>query len=544
MKKLLLSLTLAAAAFGAAAQSYTDALLLSDVTYYGTARSVAMGNAFTALGGDLGSIGINPAGSAVNSFSQLTVTPGVSINAIAANYNPAPALGNNGSTSRNSWARATLPNVGFTLNVNTKNRSGLKNVTIGFLGNATACYTGDLRASGINDQSSYMGYLAALANESGLSADALGGNFVSDTWLWPAQIGFQTGMINSNGTDYVGCAQATARDILGNYPVVSKLTQEFNRVRKGHKHDMIFNVGFNISDVFFVGANLTVVNARVDQTRIFREEAPGGINLIVDGEQDTFRSMKMEEWNVVDATGFHAKIGVIAVPLPGLRVGAAIQTPTSLVIKEEWNLAGDIWCNKHYDAYPNEPNVYQYRLRMPFRASFGAAYALPGIGLISADYEITDFSTMRYTEMRGRQEGGFASTNNISRQFTGVQHNVRVGAEARLGQSLSLRAGYNLKTSPEYERYDGAGNLVNPYSYDGTQSLGGKVAIKSLTHAISAGVGYSSPGSFFFDAALRANLLPEDYVYPYPTYGVGIDSPEIASVSTLWDVVMTIGWRF
>ena len=45
MKKILLSLSLAAAAVLAAAQDYTDALLLSESNYYGTARSVAMGNA-------------------------------------------------------------------------------------------------------------------------------------------------------------------------------------------------------------------------------------------------------------------------------------------------------------------------------------------------------------------------------------------------------------------------------------------------------------------------------------------------------------------
>ena len=59
-----------AAAASAAAQDMYDALRYSDYNYYGTARTIGMGNAVTALGGDLGSIGINPAGSAVNSYSQ------------------------------------------------------------------------------------------------------------------------------------------------------------------------------------------------------------------------------------------------------------------------------------------------------------------------------------------------------------------------------------------------------------------------------------------------------------------------------------------
>ena len=48
-------------------------------TYYGTARSIALGGAMTALGGDLGSVTYNPAGSAVNHYSQFTITPAVSV---------------------------------------------------------------------------------------------------------------------------------------------------------------------------------------------------------------------------------------------------------------------------------------------------------------------------------------------------------------------------------------------------------------------------------------------------------------------------------
>ena len=75
MKKIFITVLLAGAAIGAGAQSMYDALNFSENRYYGTARSLAMGNAFTALGGDPGSIGINPAGSAVARYSQVTITP-------------------------------------------------------------------------------------------------------------------------------------------------------------------------------------------------------------------------------------------------------------------------------------------------------------------------------------------------------------------------------------------------------------------------------------------------------------------------------------
>ena len=61
--------------FASLAQTAYDAFLFSETNYEGTARTVAMGNAFTALGGDLGSVAINPAGSAVAKYSQISLTP-------------------------------------------------------------------------------------------------------------------------------------------------------------------------------------------------------------------------------------------------------------------------------------------------------------------------------------------------------------------------------------------------------------------------------------------------------------------------------------
>ena len=63
MKKTALILSLMTMAAGAgSAQTIYDALRYSESNYEGTARTLAMGNAFTALGGDLGAVTINPAG--------------------------------------------------------------------------------------------------------------------------------------------------------------------------------------------------------------------------------------------------------------------------------------------------------------------------------------------------------------------------------------------------------------------------------------------------------------------------------------------------
>ena len=81
MKKTAITILLAVTSVCVHAQSAYDALRFSENNYEGTARSVAMGNAFTALGGDLGAVTINPAGSAVAKYSQITLTPGLTFSA-------------------------------------------------------------------------------------------------------------------------------------------------------------------------------------------------------------------------------------------------------------------------------------------------------------------------------------------------------------------------------------------------------------------------------------------------------------------------------
>ena len=60
MKKILLAFVMMLSVFFAGAQTTYDAVRFSEENLYGTARSIALGNAVTALGGDLGSIGLNP----------------------------------------------------------------------------------------------------------------------------------------------------------------------------------------------------------------------------------------------------------------------------------------------------------------------------------------------------------------------------------------------------------------------------------------------------------------------------------------------------
>ena len=127
MRKTAICIILALTAICGYAQTAYDALLFSEANYEGTARTTAMGNAFTALGGDLGSVTINPAGSAVAGYSQITLTPALTLSANTAQGVLPPV--NNGSLPyfenkmRSMDTRFSIPNFGVNLNFDTHRRS-------------------------------------------------------------------------------------------------------------------------------------------------------------------------------------------------------------------------------------------------------------------------------------------------------------------------------------------------------------------------------------------------------------------------------------
>ena len=101
-----------------------------------------------------------------------------------------------------------------------------------------------------------------------------------------------------------------------------------------------------------------------------------------------------------------------------------------------------------------------------------------------------------------------------------MTNNIRVGAEFRPTPAFALRAGYSYKNYAE--------KAAN---------------VKDLTHTASIGFGYSSPGSFFLDAAVRYSKLPDNWYYPYDDY-LDVRSPEVCVANNLMDVILTLGWRF
>ncbi|MBQ9597288.1 MAG: hypothetical protein IJR34_03435 [Bacteroidales bacterium] len=536
------------------AQTAYDALTLGQNQYGGTARTMAMGNAFTALGGDLGSIAINPAGSAVAGYSQIAVTPGLEIsNSLcrSTNYYGGPDAT---KVSQNK-ADFRLPNVSFNLNFGLGS-SILKNFNVSFSSNLSDSYTEQTLMGGNTNLSSYFGALAQAATFDKINAADLAADTHYERYPFDLVLGYNAYLfspIKNETNRYVGITEnATGPDAQGNYNISMReggmLKQAWGREVTGAKNDYIVNFGFNFLDKLFIGANIGLTTINRKYSDYFREAAVNPSIYDVTFEKTTGETVntywKDGSYNyslTMNGTGVYGKFGIIYVPTPWLRIGAAIQTPTTLNIVERYGASVSSSFDNAIFSSRLETGTFEnkYTLRTPMRANFGIAGVIAKRFILSADYEFCPYGDMVFQHNKINAEDWREVNQSVSSTL-GMGHSLRFGLEGRINSALSARLGYSITSNPSLSGVDGKNGLpINHFVNWG----------KHGENKICFGLGYNSKGSFFADLAAVARIYPTGFFYPYDDIrdkdgSVVVLAPEYVVNRTLWTVAVTIGWRF
>lgn len=495
---------------GVSAQTAGEALLFSQQHYEGTARTLAMGNAFTALGGDLGAIVINPASSAIYRYSQITLSPSIISSSGQAYY-----LGN---YSGDSFTRMAMSNLGFVMAFDTGNYSGLLNYNFGITLNRTNSFNSIMAARGRTDKSSLLGSIAAglsgvhvSALESTASYDA----FYNNNLSWPEVLAWETYLLANtpdSDYDYIGSTENIYDGSI--IEVGGHLDQTYFRKIRGGNSAFSFNFGGNISDFFFFGANLNLQSLNYELTETYGESAANPRDF-----QDGFESMTSTYWQRTNGSGVNLQFGAIVTPFPGFRLGATFTTPTWYDMTDNWqrNMTSSFVNGNYYDV-DSPLGAYSYKIKTPMRWSVGAAFTFLDRALISADYESANYSTIRMADDNGSKEVFSEENNEINRYFKRSDI-VRVGAELWPVKIMALRLGYNYYSSPDPEFFD-------------------------AWHYISGGLGIKfNNGKTTLDVAYRRSLNNSENFTLYNDYS-GIEAPEGTYTYSRGKLVFTLGFKF
>ncbi len=505
MKKLIYSFGLILFSSGLFAQDMVDALRYSDFKLSGTARSAAMGNAFGSLGGDFTSLSINPAGAAVYRSGEFTLTPSLGKVSIDGTYL--------GTTANDSKFNFGINNVGYVATIPTgkSSESGLVSLSFGVGYNKLADFSSHSIVIGENSNSSLLDYFTRYIAQNNLQL-----NDFSDYY---EGLAYDTYLIN-----YDANAGEFYNDITdANFGQTQRKTFE----KSGSINEYVLSFAANFNHKVYVGATLGIQDLYYkEKSSLFEYDAKRNIPYFDDFTYNSYLR--------TTGTGYNFKLGVIYKPTNELRLGLSVHTPTFFSLQDTYDnsmsssITYDDGVTEHYDSTPQRMGEFNYKLETPFKTVLSGAYVIGKAGLISVDYEIVDYSSIKLRD--GDYNEDFYTQNQEIENSYKTVGNLHIGGEYRVNSNVSLRAGYE--------------NYPSVYS-----SLNNGAPTDSKYWTASGGIGFKQ-GNFFLDMTYKyANGTSYSGLYPganYSNYNSGVYSGyKLAKFETNRNnFLVTLGFKF
>lgn len=413
MKKLYILPALLLLSGLATAQTVDDIVKFSRTTGTGSARSTAMGGAFGALGGDLSSIGLNPAGVGVFRKSEISITPYLNI---------AKTKSDNRATNDVSFQLGTFGGVvafhnknhnwrGFNFGINYTNLNNFNRTANQYVYNSPSSFT-EIWAS---DANYYFGAREEMALNVGLIT------YNNETKL------FESTLLPGEETNQ------------------RKYIKE-----DGYQGEYDFSFGTNYKDKLYLGMTIGIQSIRYKYKSVFT------------GKGDAANFFGLDKYSFgqylnTNGVGTNFKFGLIYRPIPELRLGAAIHTPTYYSMTDEYTedmrsefYEPDEYNDRIYDSYI-VPATYNYDMQTPWRAVLSVATILQQKAILSFDYEYSDYTSANFSNGEDGEdfyEANGTGANDQIKSDLKKTHNFRAGAEYRFNSLFSLRGGYSYWGSP------------------------------------------------------------------------------------------------
>lgn len=453
MKNIRLAMVIACTLLGTAvvnAQSLYDAARLMGNDLNGTARFIGMGGAMGALGGDISTMGTNPAGIGIYRSSDVMTSFGFSNIGMKSNMN--------GTKNEQDKLFGSFDNIGFVISSRIGNETPLRFVNFGFNYRKVKSFDKNMVMNGmIEDKEGPMSQSDLFATLSqGLPEDYLGSNAAftdggADAAPWLGAMAFRTRVIGAIGDNKYASNVGYMVDNKGNevyLPVVGEYTSR----ERGGLHSYDFNVALNFYDRIYLGATIGAYSVDYSRRSFYKESYPGDAS-----------TYSLENWFDTSGTGVDFKLGVIIRPFESssFRIGAAIHTPTwfnledraSAIMTSDVDMNSDGTIDKdelyEYDTmdFPGESKT-KYELITPWKYNLSLGYTIGRSVALGAEYEYSDYSSAKL-----KYDDGVKMEDETSQIKTGLKgvHTLRVGAEFKLAPEFSFRVGYNYMTAAMYD---------------------------------------------------------------------------------------------
>lgn len=457
MQKLIIALFLIAH-INLSSQTLDDAVRYSLQEYNSTARFAGVAGSFTALGADVSTASVNPAGIAEFRKSEITFTLNRQSIKNEATYQ--------GSRSTIDENHISLGNISAVIHYDPPSFNVKTfNLAIGF--NQLMHYKETIGYEGSGAGTIVERFLELAEGNTPDELDAFEGG--------PA---FDAGAIFNfdDGTTY-----------FSDFPTLSETVFRSETIeRSGSLNEVFIALGSNINNKFSWGASLGFPFAKFEEVRNYSESDPG--NSI-----DVFDNLNFDQTLSTTGVGFNLKLGLIYKLSRKLRVGAAFHT------KSYYFLTDDFSTNVNYSftedgtqesfSGQSPQSEFEYRFEGPWRA-------LAGIGYLYSVGDLKGFISGEI-EYVGYTSGAFNLTENSTDpldQF--FQDELNNDIDATFSNALNFKAGTEIAYKKGRIRL---GAAIPKGPFNDSSSL-------DVSPSFSGGVGYRG-NKIYVDLAvtLRSN---------------------------------------
>jgi hypothetical protein len=415
------------------AQEIKDAMRYSQTELHGTARFTAMSGAFGALGGDLSSMNVNPAGSAVFNNNQFATTMGVYNTNNDSNY-----FGTTTSDSDNSF---DLNQAGGVFVFKTRNpNNDWKKFSISINYENTNNFDNSMFSAGTSPTNSVANYFLSYANGVPLKVLEDSNYATLDNGAQQAFLGYQGYIINPVSTASNNSLYTSNVRPGGDY------YQENSVYSNGYNGKLVFNSAVQYKDKVYFGLNLNSHFTDYVRSSNFFESNKNTPDL-----NYQVKSLNFTNNLHTYGAGFSFQIGTIVKATEAIRLGLTYESPTWYNLQDEFSQKLTSLSINSVDALPLDVvdpfvvNFYApYNLTTPGSLTGSFAYVFGKSGLISVDYKYKDYSC---TEFSPKNDPYFRGLNSALSNALGSSNEVRVGGEYKV-DNFRFRGGYRFEGSP------------------------------------------------------------------------------------------------
>lgn len=459
MKRIYLTVaSLAFTSFVAVAQETYENTKLIDNDLNGTARYVGMGGAMEALGADLSTIGTNPAGLGLFRKGKADLSFGL--------------VNQTGMNKFNSLSKTNMSfdQIGVVFNLSkTPNAS----INIGFNYHKSHNFDQLLNAANTLNNASQnkltyqkyrnnVYYLHKLKDSQGnvvLKNDGTP-KLASDNFSF-------------NQVDYLymnSLPQTTNLDpadpTLKVFKPLAATGYLYNQENKGYIGEYDMNLSANLNDRVYLGLTMGIHDVHYKSYAEYTEN-------FLRNNIYNIRGLTLNDWREITGTGFDVKFGAIVRPMAEspFRLGAYIHTP--------------VWYDLTTSNYteltdgtlrPSIGESYDFRVNTPWKFGLSAGTTLADRIALGATYEYAAYNAMQTRIKDGGTYDWYYGTyyesshndramNNHTEDALKGQHTLKLGAEARITDHFSLRAGYNYLSALYKDAAVKDGSLNSPGTY-------------------------------------------------------------------------------